>query len=145
MSKKIWLIMIILLPILTVSGCGKWGQNSGQKEEMQKWLSSAKLSGNESAEELYQAALEEDTLVIYSVSSRVFEVKESFEQQYQGLTVEVKDIRGEDVVNMLQDNYEKENYACDLVICSDCNGRLNRELLEPSILYSGTMSRKSTS
>ena len=99
-------------------------------------MAEANLTDTLTKEELYEAALLEDTLVIYSVSSRVFEVKESFEQEYSGLTVEIKDIRGEDIVSMLQNNYEQENYACDLVICSDCNGTLNRELLEPSILYS---------
>lgn len=136
MNRNRWLFMIVLLLMLTVSGCGQEGQNNRQAEEMQKWLTTANLLANESAVELYQAALEEDTLVIYSVSSRTFEVKESFEQEYPGLTVEIKDIRGEDIVSMLQDNYKKENYACDLVICSDCNGTLYRDLLEPGILYS---------
>lgn len=135
MTRKRWIIMTLLLLMLIVTGCSQKENNNDQIEKMQKWLTEANLSGTESAEELYHAALEEDTLVIYSVSSRVFEVKESFEQEYPGLTVEIKDIRGEDVVSMLLDNYDTENYACDLVICSDCNGALTCELLEPGILY----------
>lgn len=136
MNKRRWMLILLLLQVIMMAGCGENEKNNKQAEKMQKWKEEANLSGKESAEELYQAASEEDTLVIYSVSSRVFEVKESFEKEYPGLTVEIKDVRGEDIVNMLQDNYEKENYACDLVICSDCNGSLNRELLEPGILYS---------
>lgn len=136
MNKRRWMPMLLLVLVITVAGCGQKGQENKQEVEMQKWLEEANLSGTESAEELYQAALEEDTLVIYSVSSRAFEVKESFERQYLGLTVEIKDIQGDDVVTMVKDNFEKENYACDLVICSDCNGSLSRELLEPGILYS---------
>lgn len=119
-------------------GCAKENSNPGQKEYLEKWLLEADLSAGESSEELYNAALEEDTLVIYSVSSRAFEVKESFEKKYPGLMVEIKDIRSEDVVSMLQENYKNKNYACDLVMCSDCNGSLNRELLEPEILYTYT-------
>ena len=136
MNKRRWVLILLLLHVIMMAGCGENEKNNKQAEKMEKWKEEANLSGKESAEELYQAASEEDTLVIYSVSSRVFEVKESFEKKYPGLTVEIKDVRGEDIVNMLQDNYEKENYACDLVICSDCNGSLNRELLEPGILYS---------
>lgn len=118
-----------------MTGCGNKEKDNWRAKEMEQWVQEANLSSAETAKELYQTALEEDTLVIYSVSSRVFDVKESFEKEYPGLTVEVKDIRGEDVINMLLDNYEKGNYSCDLVICSDCDGRLNKELLQPGILY----------
>ena len=130
----IWIFCLCIL--FGLSGCSNQEHVTRQKQEMEQWLNEANLAGRLSKEELYEAALLEDTLVIYSVSSRAFEVKEDFEQEYPGLTVEIKDIRGEDVVNMLQDNYKNENYACDLVICSDCNGRLSKELLEPGILYS---------
>lgn len=132
--KLIWILFLCML--LCLSGCSNEKHASEQKQKMEQWLIEANFSDTLTKEELYEAALLEDTLVIYSVSSRVFEVKESFEQEYPGLTVEIKDVRGEDIVNMLQDNYQKQNYACDLVICSDCNGRLNRDLLEPGILYS---------
>lgn len=136
MRRNSWQLIIILLLMLTLMGCGQEGQKNKQAREMQKWLDEVNLSDTLTKEELYEAALLEDTLVIYSVSSRAFEVKESFEKEYPGLTVEVKDIRSEDIVSMVKDNYDKENYACDLVICSDCNGTLYRELLEPGILYS---------
>ncbi len=133
-QELIWILIVSMF--LCLSGCSNQKQQSVQQQEMQKWLEEANLSDTLTKEELYESALLEDTLVIYSVSSRAFEVKECFEKEYPGLTVEIKDIRGEDIVSMLQDNYEKENYACDLVICSDCNGTLNRVLLEPRILYS---------
>ncbi len=138
MSKYVFgnrILMLFLCMFLSLAGCSNQDSASVRKHEMEQWLEAANLSDALTKEELYEAALLEDTLVIYSVSSRAFEVKESFEREYPGLTVEIKDVRGEDIVNMLQDNYEKENYACDLVICSDCNGSLNRELLEPGILY----------
>lgn len=131
-------VAIIMLMAICLSGCSIEKQEIGQKAVLQEWLLAAELSDHATSEELYQEALKEDTLVIYSVSSRTFEVKESFEKEYPGLTVEVKDIRGDDVVDMLHSNYEKGEYNCDLVICSDCDGRLYKELIEPGILYAYT-------
>lgn len=52
----------------------------------------------ETPEELYEAALKEDTLVVYSTTTRIYKVKESFEAAYPGLTVEVYDTRAHDMV-----------------------------------------------
>lgn len=121
--------------LAAMTGCSLPDQDTRQKQNMKDWEEMAELSAAESPEELYQKALQEDMLVVYSVSSRTFEAKESFEKDYQGLTVEVKDVRGDDIVNMLLENYQKENYACDVVICSDCDGSLTKELVEPGIVY----------
>ena len=121
---------------LLLSGCSKHNHTVERNIKMEKWQASAELSDHLTKEQLYENALQEDTLVIYSVSSRVFEVKSSFEKEYPGLTVEVKDVRGNDVVNMVRNNYETEQYLCDLIICSDCDGSLYKELLEPGIVFS---------
>ncbi len=52
-----------------------------------------------------------------------------------GLTVDVKDIRGNDVVDMALSDYESGQYNSDLIICSDCDGSLYKELIEPGIIY----------
>lgn len=120
---------------LLLSGCLNKDNTEKRKQEMNQWLKTANLSDHLTKEQLYEKALLEDTLVIYSVSSRVFEVKESFEKEYPGLTVEIKDVRGNDVVDMVRMNYETGEYNCDLIICSDCNGSLYNELLKPGIIY----------
>lgn len=134
MNRKRMIALCILL-MIGMTGCGNKNQDNQRTREMEQWVEEANLTGKESAEELYQAALGEDTLVIYSVSSRVFDVKESFEKEYPGLTVEVKDIRGQDLVNMLLTNYEEGNFDCDLVLCSDSDGSLQKKLLEPGLIY----------
>lgn len=94
--KKLYYSLIstvCLLVLVCLAGCSNQESMSKQKQEMERWLIEANLSDAFTKEELYERALKEDILVIYSVSSRVFEVKESFEQEYPGLTVEVKDIR----------------------------------------------------
>lgn len=128
----------ILLVITTfiITGCSRNGIVESENQEMKEWLKTSELQDHYSAEELYQKALKEDTLVIYSVSTRAFDVKETFEKAYPGLTVDVRDLRGDDIIKTVLENYENRDYACDLIICSDCDGSLYKELLEPGIAYS---------
>lgn len=131
-SGKICVAMVLVF-LFGLSGCAS--KQNAQQEYMKEWLAKSQLDDADTKEELYQKALDEDTLVIYSVSSRVFDVKKSFEEEYKGLTVEVKDVRGNDVVGQLQQNYKDENYECDLVICSDNDGSLFKKLIEPGIIF----------
>lgn len=126
-------VAMLMFFLFALAGCAS--KQIGQQEYMKEWLVESELEDTYTKEELYQKALEEDTLVIYSVSSRVFEVKKSFEEEYKGLTVEIKDVRGNDVVGQLQQNYKEKNYQCDLVICSDNDGSLFKKLIEPGIIY----------
>ncbi len=83
-------------------------------------------------EELYALALEEDTLVIYSTTTRMYDVKDSFEKQYPGLTVELHDIRAFDLVEMMK----KTDYAfCDIIVSSDDDGSLTAELYNNGIIH----------
>ncbi|MDD3414042.1 MAG: extracellular solute-binding protein [Lachnospiraceae bacterium] len=129
------LLITVFLLILFVTGCGNNQKKKSQELQMKQWLFDANLNTKQSSEELYQAALKEDILTVYSVSTRVFDVKESFEKEYPGLTVEIKDVRGNDLVRMVKESYQSENYACDLVVCSDSDGSLYKELLEPGLVY----------
>ncbi len=129
------ILTIVLLIILIIVVCKKNQREISQEERMDNWLMEAELDKPQSANELYQAALQEDILIIYSVSTRVFDVKESFEKEYPGLTVEIKDVRSNDLVKMVKENYQSGDFACDLVVCSDCDGSLYKELLEPGIVY----------
>lgn len=136
MKKKIVIITVIVLSLGLLTSCTKIESGKSQAKEMAAWSESVNLSDRTSPEELYRAALEEDTLVVYSVTSRIFDVKKSFEKEYPGLTVDIRDIRSNDIVDKVLKNYEKGEYACDLVICSDCDGSLRKELIDPGIVYS---------
>lgn len=129
-------IIVVVMGIFTLLGLGGCADKQTSKEAyMEEWLREANLKDTYTKEELYQKSLKEDTLVIYSVSSRIFDVKDSFEKEYPGLTVEIKDVRGNDIVGQLQKNHEEENYQCDLVVCSDNDGSLFKDLIEPGIIY----------
>ena len=129
------LMSLFLVTILLLSSCSNADPCSQQKKDMRAWLTDAKLNAQETPEQLYQAALQESTLVIYSVTTRVLAVKESFEAQYPGLTVEVQDIRASDLIAALKENYKQRQYACDIAICTDSDTALSRDLIPNGLLY----------
>lgn len=132
-TLRIAAVMMSAVMVLTSAGCTKKGGKTDSG--LDEWLSFAELDDRYTSDELYEAALSEETLVVYSVSSRVFQAKNSFEDKYPGLSVEVKDIQSRDVLDMLKGNYRSGDYDCDVVICSDCDGSLYKELIEPGIIY----------
>ena len=135
LKRKRGIILCVLILLFMSTGCNHKVERTNQQKIMEAWLDKAALDKEETKEELYEAALSEDTLVIYSVSSRAFDVKESFEKEYPGLTVEIIDVRGNDLVSQLLQNYKDQNYQCDLVICSDNDGSLYNDLIQPRIIY----------
>lgn len=102
---------------------------------MTLWAENADLTAEETPKELYEKALKEDTLVIYSISSRVMDVKKSFEKAYPGLTVYVHDVRGNDLIEMLKENNKAKDNKCDIVLCCDNTGEISKELLPKGIVY----------
>lgn len=108
--------MILVMGMLVQMGCSKTEANE------EEWIKSANLSVNETAQELYNTALQEDTLIVYTVSTRVTKVKENFEKQYPGLSVEVRDLRSPDLVEAVWSNYNNGGHDCDVVICNDNSG-----------------------
>ncbi len=125
--RRCALVFVCATILASLSACDAGGA-SAQEEYLNTWYEETDFSGTETAEELYAAALEEDTLVVYSITTRIYDVADSFEAAYPGLTVEVYDTRAEDLLLTLQDAYDNQDWFCDIVICSDDNGVLSTEL-----------------
>ena len=129
-----WIAVLLAVFLLAgVSGCGKPAASESE-QALQKWLEQAELNSQDTPEALYEAALKEDTLVVYSTTTRIYKVKESFEAAYPGLTVEVYDTRAHDLVASLLNSYETQDWNCDIVICSDDNANLTGKLLPLHII-----------
>ena len=143
MKKSVIIIMITLLLVFGTS-CAK-GKDAPQSStpsdttsqlspEMEAWLATANLTAKEAPDELYEKALSEDTLVIYSNSTRLMDVKDSFEKQYPGLTVYVEDVRSVNLIETVSRNFNNKDYTCDIVFCDD-NGILSQEFVPKGILF----------
>lgn len=133
MILKKLLIFPFIFMVFMLTSC----TNSNKKADnnMAIWLKNADLNTAQTPEELYEKALKEDTLIVYSNSTRMMDVKKSFEQQYPGLTVYVQDIRGLDLIENLKNNFETQTYNCDVAFCSNKDGLLYEELVPNGILH----------
>ncbi len=126
---KKWIVLSLLV-LFTLAGCDK-AKESG--EPLAEWLQGAKLDAEETPEELYEAALGEGMLVVYSTSTRMFDVAKSFEEQYEGLVVKVEHLRGVDLDNKLAENYEAGDFGCDVICSADGRGMMTTEFLPKNI------------
>ncbi|MBR4530061.1 MAG: extracellular solute-binding protein [Lachnospiraceae bacterium] len=87
-----------------------------------------------SEEELYEGALKEDVLVVYTVSTRAVETKESFEKEYPGLFVEVRDLRSPNLIDEIESGHANGQQVCDVVICNDNSGEFKSRLVDTGIV-----------
>ncbi len=124
------LIALLLLLALVLVGC----QSANEpKDPLADWLEAANLDAEETPEQLYAAAQNEGMLVIYSTSSRMFDVAQSFEAQYPGLMVQVENIREGDVHSRIMENYAARDFKCDIILSADARGVMQNEYLPASI------------
>lgn len=120
-KRRVALALVLTLALPFLSACAP-AATTPQEEYLNAWYDETDFSGTETVEELYASALAEDTLVVYSITTRIYDVVASFEAEYPGLTVEVYDTRAEDLLITLQEAYDNEDWFCDVAICSDDNG-----------------------
>ena len=123
----LWLLLAVIL-----TGCA---QNSAQPENpLADWLNAAELDAEKTPEELYAAALDEGVLVVYSTSTRMFNVAESFEQEYPGLVVKVEHHREGELYDVLIQNFNTGSFAADVVVSADGRGIMYNRLLPENIV-----------
>ena len=157
MKKRVFVLLLIALLAIILSGCGKSGaaptESAGEEAppaeiladeapvgeaaaaEMNEWARSANLDKTESVEELYELAKKEGKVVIYSISSRMKKVKESFEAQYPGVTVEVYDISTNELLEKITREYEAGVRTADVIHIKDQDGSLYIEYVKNNILH----------
>ena len=125
--RKVIGCALAALTLLLCAGCAKApaapASPAGEAESV--W---------ETPEELYAAALREDVLIVYTVSTRVTAVKEAFEAAYPGLCVEVRDLRSPDLVDAVEKNHREGLSACDVVLCNDNSGDFKARLVDTGIV-----------
>ena len=122
--KKIGVIITLFITAFTLTACGGSANSDGS------WSTEDRNWGKESAKELYKNALEENGLTVYTVSSRAADVKESFEKEYPGIKVEIRDLRSPTLIDAIKENVDRGKYEADVVICNDNSGEFKRELVD---------------
>lgn len=129
--RRLRTMLLLCVLLLAWSACTADTPKSAEEE----WLERAQLDAKETAEELYEAALAEDTLVVYTDTSRMFEVKVLFERAYPGLTVTVHDVRATDIIKTLRLPADQREAQYDIICCSDLNAILSGELAPQGVVY----------
>lgn len=130
MNKKLVALLCMALCFISLVGC-----NQKTKSEMDDWEKNAQLSAKQSSEELYEAAKSEGVLNIYTVSSRLFDVAESFQEQYPELLVEVNYCRAEEMTEKVKQNRENGTYDCDLLFITNGDGSITEDLIPNKLAY----------
>ncbi len=98
-------------------------------------LHKAKLDETGTVDELYEAAKEEGKVVIYSMTSRIKDIKESFEAQYPGVEVEHYDMRMAEIFEKFEREHEAGIYTADILFIKDADGVVYNEFFKEGLLH----------
>ena len=127
-------VMVILIMTL-VSGCSDiHATNNDVSGPDAEWISEVRSAESMSEQEMYERALKEDILIVYTVSTRATKTKEVFEETYPGLCVEIRDLRSPDLIAAVKGNYEAGRSDCDIVICNDNSGDFKSVLVDTGMV-----------
>jgi len=106
--------------------------------EQRAWLEAAQIGPFAPAEDdwdaIYEAAKKEGKVVVYSSSSRVFDVAETFMEAYPGITVEGYDIGTPDLTLKVKAEQAAGVYNADVIFLGDPPTVIN-ELLKPHLIW----------
>lgn len=130
--KKLGILISLVLLSLILCACGR---TDSLKQTMVAWQKQAGLQEEDSPKQLYDKALNEDVLTIYTVSSRLFDVAKSFEEQYPGLKVNLVYYRVEELVEKIEENAAAKTYDCDVIFCTNGDGSLTDNLIPKRLAY----------
>lgn len=103
--------------------------------ELNDWAKEAGLDKDESTDELYELAKQEGKVVIYSISSRIKKVKESFEAAYPGVILEAYDISTNELLEKVTREYDSGIRNADVVHIKDQDGSLYNEYVLEDIFH----------
>ena len=121
-------------------GCSKSGsqapavQSGGAAAEpvIAEWAKANKITdGSQTVDELYELAKTEGKVVIYSISSRITSIKQSFEKQYPGITVEAYDISTNELYEKITREIDAKVYNADVIHIKDEDGMVYTEMVMP--------------
>ncbi|MED5017597.1 ABC transporter substrate-binding protein [Paenibacillus chibensis] len=128
------LLLLTLCAAMVIGGCSSGGGKQGDTASAE-WAAEQGLDKTETVDELYAKAKEEGKVVVYSQSSRIKDVKASFEAKYPGITVEAFDMSTNEIVEKLVREQESGIYNADVVFVKDALGVVSSDLVSRGILH----------
>jgi iron(III) transport system substrate-binding protein len=145
-TAKSAVAVMLCSTVLMVSACGSntanpaasgsdKGAAGGQTGTASAWAEKVGLNKTETADELYAKAKEEGSVVIYSMSSRISDTKDSFEAKYPGVKVEAYNVSSVDMLEKLIREHGAGIYNADVVFTKDTGGTFTLELLKKGIVH----------
>ena len=113
------------------------GEKTAKATPEEQWAVDAGLYEDETSDELYKKALDEEggKVVIYSISSRMAKVKASFEEDYPGMTLEVYDINANDMSTKLSTEYNSGIRTADVIHSKEQTGDYMINFFNKGILH----------
>lgn len=100
------------------------------------WIAAAALDAPDTNEQLYEAAKKEGKVVIYSMSSRIKNVKADFEKKYPGVTVEAYDMRNMEIFEKIEREYAAGVYNADVIFVKDSDGTMANNFFKTGVVFS---------
>ena len=133
--KKLLAALLAGTMMLSLVGCGKKADTSGDttdpstppaETQLTPWEEASQIYNTEETdEELYQKAIEEGgTVTLYSISSRCTKVEAAFEEKYPDIDCVPFDISTNELLEKVTREYDAGQHVADVVHIKDQDGSM---------------------
>lgn len=113
--------------------------STGASAGTEAWLKAAALDKYAPAKQdwaaIEAAARKEGKVLVYANSSRIADVKATFEKKYPGITLEGSDLGGDDVLLKVKEEQKAGAYTADVWFSSSASGDVVGDLLPKQYLW----------
>lgn len=99
------------------------------------WAETNGLNKTETVDELYSKAKQEGKVVVYSQSSRIKDVKATFEAKYPGIKVEAFNMSTNDIVEKVIREQTAGIFNADVIFVKDASGAVTTELTTKKLVH----------
>lgn len=100
------------------------------------WIAAAALDAPDTADQLYAAAKKEGKVVVYSMSSRIKNIKADFEKKYPGVIVEAYDMRNTEIFEKVEREHSAGIFNADVIFAKDSDGTMSNNFFKTGVVFS---------
>jgi iron(III) transport system substrate-binding protein len=141
--KKVLSSIIASTMVFSLTACGNNSKESSVSNQpanepvksSNPWLEKAALAKEDNVDQLYEEAKKEGKVVVYSMSSRIKDIKTTFEKKYPGVTLEGYDMRMAEIFEKVQRENQAGVNNADFIFVKDSDGAVYNEFIKTKILY----------